>query len=103
MREISYIIGIDPGVITGVGIWGVNEKELIQVKSMMLHQAIVKVKSWAQMSFIRIEDARLRKWFGEAGKEQLQGAGSIKRDCKIWEDFLTDNNIPFELVPPKSQ
>ncbi len=30
-----------------------------------------------------------------------QGAGSVKRDCKIWEDFLTDLDIPFEMVAPR--
>ena len=51
--------------------------------------------------FIRLEDARKRTWFGNAGKEQLQGAGSIKRDCKIWEDFLDSIDAEYELVAPK--
>lgn len=96
-----YLIGIDPGVITGVALW--DGKELIQVKSMMIHQAMEKVQRWIGLiKLLRLEDARKRKWFGESGREQLQGAGSIKRDCKIWEDFLDDNNIPYELVAPKN-
>lgn len=71
----------------------------------MIHEALEKINRWHGKEtkiFVRIEDARKRTWFGNAGREQLQGAGSIKRDCKIWEDFLTDNNIPFELVAPKN-
>ena len=34
---------------------------------------------------LRIEDARLRKWYGNAGREELQGAGSVNRDASIWE------------------
>ena len=50
--------------------------------------------------FVRIEDARQRRWLGNKGREALQGAGSIKRDATIWEDFLTDKKIPFEMVAP---
>lgn len=103
MPQLSdkYLIGIDPGVITGVAIW--DGKELIQVKSMMIHQALEKIKNWIGMKIlVRLEDARKRNWFGESGREQLQGAGSVKRDCKIWEDFLTDYKIPYELVAPKN-
>lgn len=44
------------------------------------------------------------KWYNDAGKsrDKLQGAGSIKRDCKIWEDFLRDKGIPFKLIAPKN-
>lgn len=58
---------------------------------------------------VRFEDARLRRWFGKMDAEQAkygaavrEGAGSIKRDCTIWEDFLTDKGIPFEKTAPKN-
>jgi len=97
----DYVIGIDPGVNTGIAIW--NGKILIQVLSMTIHEALDKVHNWIGMiKLVRLEDARKRNWFGESGREQLQGAGSIKRDCKIWEDFLSDHKIPFELVAPRN-
>jgi len=46
------------------------------------------------------EDARQRKWFGGSGKEKWQGAGSIKRDCTIWEDYLRYIGVPFIARPP---
>ncbi|MBS3993138.1 MAG: hypothetical protein KGZ87_05435 [Bacteroidetes bacterium] len=55
---------------------------------------------------IRVEDARKRKWFGPRSQEKQQGAGSVKRDCSIWEDFLTEinklseNKITFEMLHP---
>jgi len=51
---------------------------------------------------VRIEDARLRTWFGKAGPERMQGVGSIKRDCYIWEHFLTDIGVDHEFVAPKN-
>ena len=51
----------------------------------------------------RFEDARLRKWIPQIkGKEVLQGVGSVKRDAGIWEDFLRDLGVPFEMVAPKN-
>lgn len=52
---------------------------------------------------VRFEDARKiknRKFFKDKGPNALQGAGSIKRDCHIWEDFLKDNNITYQAVGP---
>ena len=33
-------------------------------------------------------------------KSKAQGAGSVKRDCSIWEDFCKDYGIPFWAKPP---
>lgn len=98
----KIFIGIDPGVITGLAAW--NGKSFYTITSLKIHKAMDMVKNWSEeyRLFIRLEDARKRNWFGESGREQLQGAGSIKRDCKIWEDFLSENKIPFELVAPKN-
>ena len=52
--------------------------------------------------FVRVEDARLRTWFGNTGPEKWKGAGSIGRDCAIWVEVLTELQIPFELVHPKN-
>lgn len=101
---MDYIIGIDPGVNTGFAVWSVAEKKIIHVATYPIHQAMQKVREYSQYKkvCIRIEDARLRRWFGSAGRAHLQGAGSVKRDCKIWEDYLNDLNINCEFVPPKN-
>src|SRR5580765_684237 len=69
-------------------------------------QFIREYKSAGFDILVRIEDARLRKWIPQEKDIQqrigrAKGAGSVSRDAKIWEDFLTDLNIDFELVPPK--
>lgn len=107
-KKAAFIIGIDPGVNTGLSIWSTATKELLRVETVEIHQALFYIVSFVKefgivkgLVHIRFEDARQRKWFGNSGREQLQGAGSIKRDCKIWEDFLTDIKVSFEMVPPK--
>lgn len=104
--QFKYIIGIDPGTHTGYAVWCVEEQNFVDVGSCKVHKAFTEVLFWhnyciVQPILVRFEDARLRKWFGNKGKEAAQGAGSIKRDCAIWEDFLKDSDIDFQLVAPK--
>lgn len=98
-------IGIDTGTHTGFAVWNSLTRALYRVETKSIHKVMEEVKSYASLEnnkiLVRFEDARLRNWFGNAGREQLQGAGSIKRDCNIWEDFLKDKNIPYEAVAPK--
>jgi hypothetical protein len=104
-KKFDLIIGIDPGVNTGIAAWDVADKSFLFVKTVMAVQAEELVKKMAvegRAVLVRLEDARLRTWFGKAGREQLQGAGSIKRDCSRWEEFLTHHEIPFEEVAPRN-
>ncbi|MCP4141265.1 MAG: hypothetical protein GY755_13445 [Chloroflexi bacterium] len=103
MNDIDCVIGIDTGVTTGVAMYCVDAGILVYVDSGMIHSQMDYIKRNHSISkiFVRVEDARKRKWFGNSGKERLKGAGSVCRDAKIWEDFLTDLGIPFEMVAPK--
>lgn len=100
--KYKYYIGIDTGVNTGVSVWDSQKKEFLLIETVKIHLAMDWVKQYNDRgdTFVRFEDARKRKWFGNAGREQLQGAGSIKRDAKIWEDYLTDIHCPFDMVAP---
>ena len=111
----DYAVGIDTGVHTGYAEWDCRKKEFIYIKTIKLHQALLrlndKIKAWrreGKQYIIRIEDARQRKWINdkytkEGTKRNIQqGAGSVKRDAKIWEEFLTDINANFEMVAPKN-
>lgn len=94
-----YHIGIDPGVNTGFAVWDRHDQHFLCVVTVKIHEAMNRIqqlkKEFPGQIFVRFEDARLRKWFQNKGTAQLQGAGSIKRDCTIWEQFLTDHEIPF--------
>ena len=100
-------IGIDPGTHTGVAVWDTKERRFLSLETLPIHQALIKVMMWRDRVGhdlqIVFEDARQRTWFGrdKNTNAKLQGAGSIKRDCSIWEDFLTDYEIPFRAVPPQ--
>jgi hypothetical protein len=98
------LIGIDPGVKTGFCVYCDKTKEIKELETLTITQAMQKVRAISEKEdvFVYYEDARLRKWFGNAGREQLQGAGSIKRDCKIWEDYLNEINVDAFAIPPKN-
>lgn len=105
-RDYDIFIGIDPGIKTGVAIYSRKEKKIISVSTEKIHKAmeaislILKIHHKTRI-LVRVEDARLRKFIPkEKGREVLQGVGSVKRDSQIWEGFLEDLDIDYELMAP---
>lgn len=100
-------IGIDAGVKTGFAVWDKKLKKFIQIETMPIHRAMGSIINYKKEDIhVRVEDARKRTWFGnkmnwEQERSKLQGVGSVKRDCTIWEDFLKDLDVSFEMVAPK--
>ena len=84
-KKYDYIIGIDPGVNTGIAVWDVEKKALTAVGSFKIHEVLELAKSFYNgvNCFWRVEDARKRKWFGNNSAAKKQGAGSIKRDSGV--------------------
>jgi hypothetical protein len=99
----QYYIGIDCGTKTGFAIYDKSKKCLSEVKTLRIDEALLKIKHMHEQGYeinVIVEDARKRKWFGNSGREKLQGAGSVKRDSKIWQDFLEANKIPHTMKAP---
>lgn len=100
------LIGIDPGVTTGLAHWDTDIQRLVTVGSMPILDAmdiVLESSLSATPYMVILEDCRdMRigggKTFGDTAR--LQGVGSVKRDCQIWHDFLTDNGIPFIAQKP---
>lgn len=96
------LVGIDPGVTTGFAI--ANGGILTDVRSMGIVAAMDEIRALCSGSVdpvgVLFEDARLRRWFGRKGREALQGAGSVKRDCTVWSEFLARHEIPYRAVAP---
>lgn len=106
-RKAAVLIGIDPGTNTGVAVK--RHLKLERIETVTIFEALNDVIGWKKTCdahvwtmLVRIEDARLRTFFGKTDREKLQGAGSIKRDCAIWEEVLTELQIPFEFVHPRN-
>lgn len=101
--QYDLAIGIDPGVNTGYALYDVKRKKLKEVQTLSIVEAMQIIINLHVLYkiIVRYEDARQRTWFGKAGREQLQGAGSIKRDCAIWQEFFEYHQIPHQAVAPK--
>ena len=100
----SIMVGVDPGVSTGLAMWDRLRQKLVSVDAVMIHeawQAILILHLAGALHSVTFEDARLRTgYFGKNAKAKQQGAGSVKRDCTIWADFLGGHGIPFKTVSP---
>jgi hypothetical protein len=95
----DYALGIDPGTSTGVAL-ALPEPEALgyrwaELQTLPLHRALAYVQDHVlrlatepgcARVLVVVEDARLIS--GPA--HQKLGAGSIRRDCKVWEELLAD-------------
>lgn len=110
MKKNTLYIGIDAGVHTGIAVWNRTDRRLQMVETMTITKAIDFVKETVLQGkllgtcevVVYLEDAKERTWFGDAGVAQLQGAGSIKRDCSIWRTFCEELGIVCVKVAPKN-
>lgn len=101
MSEKKYI-GIDAGVNTGVAIWDAKQRAFKSIGTMTILQAMKLILSEIDgLQMVIVEDARQVVY--KTSREKAQGAGSVKRDCQIWEEFLTENKIRCIFVRPKKQ
>lgn len=102
-------IGIDCGHDTGLAVWDTGRRVFRAVATLRIHRAMEAVLDWQQREgpvVVVFEDARQRRYFAREKSESeyrghLMGAGSVKRDAVIWQDFLSDKGIPFQAVPPR--
>lgn len=103
MRHSLYI-GIDAGTHTGIAVWDRTDRRLVSVETMTITKAMDVVRGLAESAniVVYLEDARKRNWFGYSGREKLQGAGSVKRDCSIWETFCEEVGIECRKIAPKN-
>lgn len=108
MTKDTLYIGIDAGTHTGVAVWNSREQRLELIDTMTITQAMDYVRGERMRGLaygfevvVCMEDARMRNWFGNAGREKLQGAGSVKRDCAIWETFCKELGVDCVKIPPK--
>lgn len=98
------MIGIDPGVHTGVAAIDKGGLQVVATMSAVKAEQLVcmyAAEAGGQVA-VFFEDARLRNWFGSKGREALQGAGSIKRDCHRWEEWLIHHGISFSKIAPRN-
>jgi hypothetical protein len=102
IKKYKFYIGIDSGTNTGLCVYDRYGKHIRQLVTVKIHTAMDVVRYWHSTNpgqvFIRVEDARKATFGRQNDYHKAQGAGAVKRDAKIWEDFLTDLGVDFEMV-----
>lgn len=100
--KYDYVIGIDTGVHTGYALWNTQTKTIDEYGTFKIHEVLFKILKLSDQHkvLVRVEDARKRSNSSYNAKAMAQGVGSVKRDAKIFEDFLTDYKIDFQLLAP---
>lgn len=103
------IVGIDPGVNTGLAVWDTATRQFLDVRTSGIVDAmryLEKLQVESGIDLVIFEDARQRKWIPREKdaaqfKGRAMGAGSVKRDCSIWEEWCRANGIRYECHPPR--
>lgn len=100
--------GIDPGRNTGLALWRDGEFAVIETDTIVqaMGRILAAFNQVQEGITIVFEDARQRKWLPRESSEseyrgKLMGAGSVKRDCEIWEEFCKQYGLRYEAVPPR--
>ena len=111
-RNDMIAIGIDPGVNTGLAVWDADAQQFAEVTTTTIVAAMDIVLHYASQGravTLYAEDARQRKWIPREAsisqfKGRAMGAGSVKRDCSIWEECSQRFSYFFceALSPPCS-
>lgn len=103
------IVGIDPGCNTGLAVWDSTTRQFLDIRTSGIVDAmryLHGLQSERQIGLVVFEDARQRKWIPrEKNLSQFRGramgAGSVKRDCSIWEEWCKTYALEYEAVPPR--
>ncbi len=106
----DYVFGIDPGTQTGIALWIPKKKSFEFIETQLIHKALDIVKEWSlkptchtdsSSPYILLRIENPNTWIPYGKKQDtglLQGAGSIKRDFKIWKDFAKYYGLDVEPV-----
>ena len=108
-KRIKTAVGIDVGCHTGIAIWDCVKRCYTDIRTMRIDEALFLLQARIDDArkageldtiVVRVEDARKRTWYGERSALKLQGAGSVKRDSTIWDEYLKSTGVAYTMVAP---
>ena len=100
--RIRTVVGIDPGVHTGMAlaIDGVL-REVYTVSFTNAQAILLKMRERGHLFELVIEDPRGQYVpFHQREPQRIKGVGSVERDAKLWIEFAEYYNIPYRTVKP---
>lgn len=103
MSQSKTIIGIDPGVKTGMACK--NGGEIIWADTLTIWQLFEQLDAPGyggpnpDVVYV-IEDARKRRWFGANSAAKSQGAGWVKVLCGQIEAYMKEKGKTYKMIAP---
>jgi hypothetical protein len=100
----KLVAGIDPGVTTGLALWDTESQALVMCMTTTILEAMHQLEALLDegtLEAVNLEDARMIGGIGNTGFARAQGAGSVKRDCRIWEEWAERYGVRLNLISPK--
>lgn len=105
-RTARYVIGIDPGVNTGIAVWDRHTQQFTDIRTLGILDAmevVLKVSRLDGGVCLRVEDPRQISNSRPGSRAMAQGVGSVKRDAKIWEEFVEKHELPCRFIAPSKR
>ena len=104
------VIGIDPGMHTGLAVWDTSSRQFLDIRCSGIVSAMDYLDDIAYnrgIGLVVFEDARQRTWIPREKdlaqvKGRAMGAGSVKRDCSIWQEWCEARSIQYIASRPKT-
>ncbi|MFQ5570981.1 MAG: hypothetical protein ACE5G0_14980 [Rhodothermales bacterium] len=115
----ELLVGIDPGRETGLAVYALALKELLECRSCSFWEAVVVFRDHllplgdgGVVAEVVIEDSRRlplyarnrkRRMTREARDRMCRSVGRIDRDIALWEEWLRDRGYEVLLVEPSKE
>jgi len=104
-----YVVGLDPGMHTGLAVWDTTSRQFLDIRCSGIVAAmdyLEELRRELGIGLVVFEDARQRTWIPRERdirqvKGRAMGAGSVKRDCSIWEEWCEARSIQYIATRPK--
>ena len=104
------VVGIDPGLHTGLAVWDTSARQFLDIRCSGIVSAMDYLDDIAfkrGIGLVVFEDARQRKWIPREKdlaqmKGRAMGAGSVKRDCSIWQEWCEARCVQYIATKPKN-
>ena len=104
------VVGIDPGLHTGLAVWDTSSRQFLDIRCSGIVDAmdyLEGLRAERGIGLVVFEDARQRTWIPRERdiaqmKGRAMGAGSVKRDCSIWEEWCTSRGVQFIATKPRN-
>ena len=104
------VAGIDPGLHTGLAVWDTSSRQFLEIRCSGIVDAmdyLDHLRAERGIGLVVFEDARQRTWIPRERdlaqmKGRAMGAGSVKRDCSIWEEWCKARQVQYIASRPKN-